>query len=251
MPHPVPLVLAAKKAIAVLRLTNNDLVGTAYDLVKDGAVQSARIFFLSGGPFAHIHKTSGADVLHEMLHFIEGLPVMHPVLRRFHERRMGFSDFKVWLADQPSSYIDDVDWSAVVSLYNRYGQGLHTVVRRLSGCGRSIPGFARVTMATIHKAKGLSWPYVLLLDTPFQTKFQRNMADTAAAEAARDPNGAGGAGVYDSPRALHRLFANRDPALATRAINLVYVAMTRAEEHLYLPEAMAAWLQPAAGGLQL
>lgn len=104
-----------------------------------------------------------------------------------------FPDFPT-LQDYADS-VEDVEWQGRCRVVERWGKRLPGMIRRVRAASQD-PDHAQVHLATIHKAKGLEWPHVVILD------------DMAA--------------------------INDD--LTAEDQHLWYVAMTRATERLGIPE---------------
>lgn len=91
--------------------------------------------------------------------------------------------------------VEDVEWQGRCRVVERWGTRLPSLIRRVRGASTD-PERATIHLATVHKAKGLQWPHVVILD------------DLAA--------------------------LNKD--LTAEDQHLWYVAMTRAERQLGLPD---------------
>lgn len=97
--------------------------------------------------------------------------------------------------------VDDVEWQGRTRLVDRWGKGLPGWIARIRTASQA-PGRATVRFSTIHKAKGLEWDHVVLLD--------------------------------DLPT-----LGDRPHDLSPEDQHLWYVAATRAHQRLGLPEAAA------------
>lgn len=118
-----------------------------------------------------------------------------------------FPDFDA-LVDY-ADVVEDVEWQGRTRLVDRWGKGLPAWIARIRAASRD-PQHATVRFSTIHKAKGLEWDHVVLLD--------------------------------DLPA-----LGDRPLELSPEDQHLWYVAATRAHQRLGLPETAADRLIGIAG----
>lgn len=94
-----------------------------------------------------------------------------------------------------------------------------------------------ITFSTVHVAKGLSWKWVALLDSFFLAQSIGSIDRLCAYARAKAQQSAPRAALY---AACHRHpYACKS---AEELVNMCYVAITRAEEKLYIPRNVSAWL---------
>lgn len=136
------------------------------------------------------------DLLHDVYRLAQGEPVRSPFLQLF-------ANFDT-LVDYAES-VDDVEWQSRCRVVERWGRRLPSMLGRVRAASQH-PDRATVHLATIHKAKGLEWPHVVILDD----------------------------------------LAELTPDLTPEDQHLWYVAMTRATQQLGLPESAVERLQKPA-----
>lgn len=122
-----------------------------------------------------------------------GDPVRHPFLQLF-------PDFDA--LQEYAHTVEDVEWQGRCRAVERWGGRLPALIRRVQNQVRE-PAAAPVHVSTIHKAKGLEWPHVVILND----------------------------------------LAELTPDLSAEDHHLWYVAMTRATQQLGLPDTAWTQLQ--------
>jgi len=220
---PIAQAVAAKKHVAVLGSTNLKIVLAALDFVEAHPNFAPTITFASGGAFAHVHALDGARVMRELLLFSIGAPVAIEPLARFAKRLRPMACLRHYavngLDDEASMERADDDtsvgdgapppsgpsWRSALALFDALGPDRLRRALALFEPDAREPATSLATFSTIHVAKGLSWPWVALLDTFLLATHRYNLATSST-------------------------------SFQTTA-NLAYVAMTRAEEKLFLPPA--------------
>ena len=100
----------------------------------------------------------------------------------------------------------------------------------------TIPGNNGVQLSTVHKAKGLEAPVVIVADTTFDKKYSGGKSDSVNLYIDWRPAAAAPQAFLFRPNALKQAFANlaeeQQQRRAREYQNLLYVAMTRAQQAL-------------------
>jgi hypothetical protein len=231
--------------LAVLGSTNIEVLSSAYTLLQSDPALGLSVGFAAGGAFAHVHRTRGAQIVHDLarvrLGHTSGM-IDVDVARVAQLARDGHAWAPaVILAEEQQICTDGtgVNWMAARNLVaNLEPATVMGMVALLGSCNRGAD--APITFSTVHVAKGLSWPWVALLDSfflagaigPMPIVLQYGNAQSGRMLSTRDALAAA------CRRRLHT-----KPAESDAIVNLVYVAVTRAETRLFLPQNLAAWLQ--------
>ena len=94
------------------------------------------------------------DWLEDTARLWKNEPVQLPFLRLF-------ADFD--MLQEYAETVEDVEWQGRCRAVERWGSRLPGLIRRVRAASRT-PEQATAQFATIHKAKGLEWPHVVVLD---------------------------------------------------------------------------------------
>ena len=135
-----------------------------------------------------------------------------------------WENFKMW-SRSPHADSYDIAWASAAAVIDAFpGQSLSRLLALLSAVETTDVSTATVILATPYVAKGLSWPWVALLDTYMLV--HRGVRCSMDAD----------------PRELILHVCSSDVRAATELCNVLYVAMTRAELQLYIPQSVHGWL---------
>ncbi|WP_020375104.1 UvrD-helicase domain-containing protein [Sulfobacillus thermosulfidooxidans] len=172
------------------------------------ARSNARLFaeavrWLDRDPAVRLHWVGGIEGYHlewliETFRLWRGEPVRSPFLQLFPD----FATLQAY-----AETVEDVEWQGRCRMVERWGARLPPLVRRVHAASTPQAREATLQLATIHKAKGLEWPSVVILDD----------------------------------------LAPLDDRLTPEDHHLWYVAMTRATRGLIIPDAAWQALQLSTG----
>lgn len=120
---------------------------------------AAAIAILERDPSAALAWVGGIDgyrldAVLNTYRFFRGDPVRDPFLQLFPD----FDTLEAY-----ADAVNDVEWQGRIHLVKRWRGRLPGWIRRIHDASRH-PAQASVRLATVHKAKGLEWPHVVILD---------------------------------------------------------------------------------------
>lgn len=238
---PVTAALDVRARLAVIGSTNISLVRWAYALAGSKPHLAACIGFAAGGPFAHVHPTKGAAVITALARFRAGAnDVAEPALQRFLGAQHRWEEVQRWARGAHGQH-EGIAWHAAIELVSAFDAD--ELITRMSVYAQAAS--APVVLVTAHGAKGLSWQWVALLDTYF---YAETIGDLdAAARRARCLPAVRAAAQPHTTCSAQQLFtalsvARNAPRAGEMHINVVYVALTRAEQRLYIPPNTWRWI---------
>ena len=231
-----PPVRAAREAgvrLAVVGACNLDLLRCAGRILD--ASPDTRLFFLSGAPFAFVHKVHGRAAVLAAAALLRGEAVATRPLSHFGSGERAWSRFHAWARDAAVD-THEVSWRSAAAVALSFpGAALQRLLEALEGRVADVDA-ADVTLTTAHAAKGLTWDWVALLDSLLHTPRERTDE--------RLPQLAARLGVSAAAPG-HVLLAGcgADAAAAREVADVFYVAATRASGRLSVTPRLAEWVE--------
>jgi ATP-dependent helicase/nuclease subunit A len=189
------------------------------------------------------HESPAFARVREVITALKQARVTHSAsqILRLADRLTGYTAV---LGNLPGASRRLADWEGFIELVQRLEGGLGDVfyvVRRIKKLNTQETNIARpvvhghdaVSLMTIHKAKGLEWPFVVVADLDYQAGHhtQEVFLDTTLGVALRLKNTAN---EVEEP-ALYKILKHQEKIRREEeTARLLYVALTRARDHLML-----------------
>jgi hypothetical protein len=244
----------AHRQLRVIGSTNFSLLLAAADLLRMDAL--CTVGFASGGAFVYmVGMHDQRTFMRELVSFYSGTggeQFSIPVFQHFAaapSRRDRFMSWAGSAAARSTQERDGVRWDRVVELVQGFpGSALSETVELLLARSTGPEGGV-LQLITAHRAKGLSWAHVALLDSFMLLSSLLSMEELAVSTAARlrrDAIHISHGTLLGDPRRLLET-ACTDADRRRELVSVLYVAMTRAEQRLLVPPSVMRWLRGAQG----
>jgi hypothetical protein len=161
--------LNENQRVAVVGRTHVQLVSAAFEIGLRDLSKLSRLVFHSGGAFAHVDSERGTQAIFEVCALANRRascaplpPSTFPMINHVRGTKSPIETLRTFASVAPGS----TNWSAALNLLDKFGpRTLERVATMLSSCLRVDASIGTATFITVHAAKGLSWPWVVVLDS--------------------------------------------------------------------------------------